>query len=134
MRVLKDVFTHDELCSDSYPTKLIDDIIYEVEAKMITKSTGVDVDIGANASAEGEDAETYDSETVRVINVVDAHRLQKTVFDKKSYLPYIKAYMKRLEGYLKENKPERVEPFKAGVQTFLKGLLTKFDQFEFYTG
>jgi hypothetical protein len=34
MKVYIDVFTGDELCSDSYPMKVVDDVYYEVEGKV----------------------------------------------------------------------------------------------------
>ena len=34
MKIYFDVFTGDELGSDSYPTKLVDDLYYEVEGKV----------------------------------------------------------------------------------------------------
>lgn len=34
MKVFIDVFTGDELCSDSYPMKVVDDVYYEVEGKV----------------------------------------------------------------------------------------------------
>ncbi len=42
MKVYLDVFTGDELCSDSYPMKVVDDVYYEVEGKvrrLISKKT-----------------------------------------------------------------------------------------------
>ncbi len=34
MKIFFDVFTGDELCSDSYPMKVVDDVYYEVEGKV----------------------------------------------------------------------------------------------------
>ena len=34
MKIFLDVFTGDELCSDSYPMKVVDDVYYEVEGKV----------------------------------------------------------------------------------------------------
>ncbi|CAM2730542.1 unnamed protein product, partial [Rotaria socialis] len=41
MKVFIDVFTGDELCSDSYPMKVIDDVYYEVEGKNIVESNDI---------------------------------------------------------------------------------------------
>jgi hypothetical protein len=43
--------------SDAFKLVEVDDIAYEVDCKMVQMKKGVDVDIGANASAEGEDAD-----------------------------------------------------------------------------
>ena len=37
MKIYFDVFTGDELGSDSYPTKVVDDLYYEVEGKVREK-------------------------------------------------------------------------------------------------
>lgn len=56
---------------------------------MITVKQGADVDIGANPSAEDQDEGVEDG-AAQVNNVVYSHRLQSTVFDKKSYLVHLK--------------------------------------------
>lgn len=134
--------------------KEIDDVIYEVEAKvcvecllrilagfsnslqMITVSDSDDFDIGANPSADGQGEEegTDKSTAAQVINIVHAHRLMETSFDKKSYMGYIKAYMKRVLDHLKEKHPERVDIFQKNIQAFIKRVLEKFSDYSFYTG
>lgn len=111
MLLFEDILAQDELCSDAYPMyvflegskrlersshthshcyrKLVDDIVYEVDAQMITMKEG-DVDIGANASAEGGD-EALEEGAVSVNNIVYSFRLQATQFaNKASYLTYLK--------------------------------------------
>lgn len=63
---------------------------------MVVASSGGEIDIGANASAEGEDAEDAPLEEgqVMVNDVLHSFRLAVTSFDKKSYMTYIKSYMK----------------------------------------
>eukprot|EP01102_Stenamoeba_stenopodia_P006454 TRINITY_DN1768_c0_g1_i1.p1 TRINITY_DN1768_c0_g1~~TRINITY_DN1768_c0_g1_i1.p1 ORF type:complete len:170 (+),score=50.62 TRINITY_DN1768_c0_g1_i1:159-668(+) len=134
MKVFKDAFSNDELFSDSYPMKEIEGVVYEVEGKFFNKTLGGEsFDIGANASEE-EANETYETQTVRVINVIDAHRLQPTSFDKKSYLSYIKAYMKRLKTHLESSNPARASEFQTGAQNFVKTVLGNFSNYEFFTG
>lgn len=48
-----------------------------------------EVNIGGNPSAE-EQEEALENGAQQVNNVVHSHRLQKTVFDKKSYLTHLK--------------------------------------------
>ena len=45
MLLFSDVLTGDELFSDAYDVKEVDDIVYEVDAKLITIKEG-NVDIG----------------------------------------------------------------------------------------
>ena len=142
MKILKDLFTGDEICSDSYPIVEVDDIVYEIQAKSITKTDSGDYNIGANPSQGGgeggDDAapeEGVDSTTVTVINIVDAHRLQPTQFDKKAYMGYIKNYMKNLLTKLKENNPSRVDAFQKAAQTFVKKVIDNFSNYDaFYIG
>jgi len=113
----------------------VDDIVYEVQSKMVTFSA-VNVDIGANPSQEGteEDEGAADPTAITVNAVVDASRLQQTTFDKKSYMAYIKAYMKRVLDNLKESNPERVDIFQKQAQQFIKKILDKFADYDFFTG
>jgi len=136
MKIFKDIFTNDEIGSDSYPIQELDDVVIELQAKMITKSDSGDYNIGANASAEGggEEDEGYDSSSVTVNNVVDAHRLQPTQFDKKSYMAYIKNYVQKLLKKLQAEKPERAPAFQKSVQAFVKKILDNFKDYDFYVG
>lgn len=118
---------------------------------MITIKEG-DVDIGANASAE-EQAEALEdgAQTVcqepspvcwpdvephgsQVNNVVFSFRLQSTAFDKKSYMTYLKGYMKAVKAHLQESNPDRVAEFEKGAQAAAKKIITNFKDYEFYTG
>lgn len=82
--------------SDTYKMKLIDDVLYEVTGKLISRSQG-DVQIdGFNASAEEADEGT-ETVTESGVDVVLNHRLAETYAfnDKKSYTLYLKDYMKK---------------------------------------
>ncbi|KAG8949259.1 hypothetical protein FRC04_008861 [Tulasnella sp. 424] len=129
-----DILAHDqdELFSDAYPVKEIDDIAYEVECAMITIKDG-EVDIGANASAE-EAEEALEDGAVTVNNVVHSFRLEKTEYDKKTYLAHLKKYMKALETKLGETNPDRVPAFKKGAAEFAKKIVANFKDYDFYTG
>jgi hypothetical protein len=69
-----------------------------------------------------------------VNNVVHSMRLQPTTFDKKSYLTYLKGYMKRVKAHLAEKDPQRVEAFEKSAQTYAKKIVAGFKDWEFYTG
>jgi len=136
MIIYKDLISGDELFTDAYPLKLVDDCMYEVEGKLTTMKGGIDEAlIGGNASADGqnEDEGCADGD-VSGINIVLANRLQPTPFDKKSYQIYIKGYMTELKKRLQESKPERVDAFMKGAQSRVKWILQKFDDLQFYTG
>jgi len=130
MLLYSDILTDDEMFSDAFPMKLVDDIVYEVNCQVITVKAGADVDIGGNPSAE-ENEEALEEGATQINNVVHSFRLQLTSFDKKSYLTYLKAYMKAVKAKL---NPDRLEAFEKGAQGYAKKIVANFKDFEFYTG
>merc|ERR1711970_833607 len=114
------IFSSDEMASDTYKCKIVDDVILEIECKMITCKPGAidDALLGANASAEGGCEDGGDEETITGPNLVLAHRLSSTGFDKKGWTVYIKDFMKRTLKHLEENNPDRAAKFKAGSKWF----------------
>jgi len=136
MKVFKDIFNGDEMLSDALPMEVVDGVALKVETKNMTKSLNANFDIGANPSTEegAADEGFDDGGSVTINNLVDNHHLVQTQYDKKSYMGHIKAYMKRLLDHLKEHNPSRVETFQKEAQEFVKKVIAKFDEFEFYTG
>jgi len=138
MKIFKDVFTGDELFSDTYEIKLIDDVIYEVYGKYETRKEGNIQLEGSNASAEGEDADegADDPGSQSGIDIVLNHRLQSTGFGaKKEYMDYLKVYMKKVIKFLEDNdRKDEVETFKTNINKNMKTLLGKFKDLEFYLG
>jgi hypothetical protein len=63
--------------------------------------------------------------------VAHSFRLQSTAFDKKSFLTYLKAYMKAVKEKLQESNPDRVADFEKGAQNFAKKVVTNFKDYEF---
>jgi len=136
MKIYKDVFSGDELFSDTYPMKLVDDCLYEVYGKHISRTEG-DIQLeGSNASAEGGDDEGGDSSTVSGVDLVLNHRLTETGFgSKKDYMVYLKDYMKKVIKYLEENdRSSEVDTFKNNINKVMKELLGKFKDLQFFTG
>ncbi|GAW07117.1 translationally controlled tumor-associated [Lentinula edodes] len=133
MLLYSDVVSGDEMFSDAFPLKTVGDIVYEVDCSLITVKAGADVDIGANPSSEDADEALEDGAT-QVNNVVYSFRLQSTSFDKKSYLTYLKGYMKKIKNHLQAVNPDRVEPFEKDAAAFAKKVVANFKDYEFYTG
>lgn len=105
----------DEYFSDSYPNKVVNDVLYEIEAKYVQK-------------------EDSDDENEKVVNLVQAHGLVETAYTKKQYVGHIKKYMKALKANLEKNNPERVEAFTKGAQKVVKSMVMKnFNDYQFYT-
>jgi len=130
MLLYSDIITGDEMFSDAFPIKIVDDIVFEVDCQLVQVKKGADVDIGANPSAE-EQEEALEEGAVQVNNVVHSFRLQETQFDKKSFLTYLKGYMKAVKGKLPE---DRVAAFEKDAQSFAKKIVANFKDYEFYIG
>ncbi|KAJ1945242.1 Ribosome associating protein [Linderina macrospora] len=131
MLLYNDIISGDELFSDAYPITEVPGA-FEVDCAMVQVG-GDNIDIGANPSAEdGEEALEDGVETVN--NVVHSFRLVETQFDKKSYMTYIKGYMKSVAAKLAETNPERVDGFKADASALVKKILGNIKDYEFYTG
>ncbi|XP_002740226.1 translationally-controlled tumor protein homolog [Saccoglossus kowalevskii] len=136
MIIFKDIISGDEMFSDSYTMKLIDDLYYEVDGASLTENTGIDESkIGANASAEGGGDEVADS-AVTEIDIVRIHHLQKMdpKYTKKEYKSYISGYAKEIKTRLAKSNPERVDPFMKGMQKFIKTILEQYKDFDIYMG
>jgi len=136
MKIYKDVFSGDELFSDTYPIKVVDDVLYEVTGKHITRKAGADFVLeGSNASAEEADEGT-DEAMESGVDLVLNQRLVETGFGKKAdYMTYLKDYMKRVVTYLEtNNKADQVESFKKNINGVMKGLLGRFSDLQFFTG
>lgn len=134
MIIFTDVISNDEMISDAFPMKEIDGVVYEIDCAMVKVGSGVDVDIGANPSAEDAPAEDMDDTVQTVNNVVNTFRLESTPFDKKSYLLALKDYMKAVKAYLKEKNPDRVDAFEKAASAYAKKIVADFKNYEFYTG
>ncbi|XP_027161130.1 translationally-controlled tumor protein homolog [Coffea eugenioides] len=133
MLVYQDLLSGDELLSDSFPYKEIENgMLWEVEGKWVVQGA-VEVNIGANPSAEGgEEDEGVDDQAVKVVDIVDTFRLQEQPpFDKKQFVAYIKKYIKNLSPKL---EPEKLDAFKKNIEGATKYLLSKLSDLQFFVG
>ncbi|KIJ20060.1 hypothetical protein PAXINDRAFT_67382 [Paxillus involutus ATCC 200175] len=134
MLLYEDILSGDEMFSDAFPVKLIDNIVYEVDCQLTTVKEG-EVDIGANPSSEEQD-EGLDDGAKQVNNVIHSFRLQQTSFDKTSYVAYLKDYMKKVKTGLQKADPDpaKVTAFTTGAGAYAKKIVAHFKDYEFYTG
>ncbi|RZB64679.1 Translationally-controlled tumor protein-like isoform B [Glycine soja] len=106
-------------------------MLWEVEGKWVVKGA-VDVDIGANPSAEGGEDEGVDDAAVKVVDIVDTFRLQEQpAFDKKQFVTFMKRFIKNLTPKL---DAEKQELFKKHIEGATKYLLSKIKDFQFFVG
>ncbi|KAG9443788.1 hypothetical protein H6P81_015128 [Aristolochia fimbriata] len=133
MLVYQDLLTGDELLSDSFPYREIENgMLWEVDGKWVVQGA-IDVDIGANPSAEGgEEDEGVDDQAQKVVDIVDTFRLQEQPsFDKKQFLTFMKRYIKLLTPKL---EGEQQEQFKKHIEGATKYLLSKIKDLQFFVG
>jgi hypothetical protein len=135
MIIYKDVITGDEMFTDSVRIKLVDEVIYEIQAKYVTRKIGEVVLPGANASQEEQDEGTEEGMESGVDLVLNM-RLQEVPFfqDKKAYSGYIKDYMKAILKRLEEKKSPELETFKKNASVAVKKILEKHNDLQFFTG
>merc|ERR1712018_477595 len=135
MKIYEDVFSGDEMFSDTYPIKLVHDCLWEITGKHITRTQDEIQLAGANASAEEADEGT-DAASESGVDIILNHRLVETGFgSKKDYTTYLKDYMKKVVKYLEENDmKDQVGGFKTNITTVMKSLLGKYKDLQFYTG
>lgn len=135
MRVFKCIFSGVEVFCD-FDRLLVteDDVVYVLEGKYI-EIGGEDYGLATNADEDAEEgavAEGAESTKQRVVDVVHNNRLTETCYDKKSFMAYIKGYMKNLNDKLKESDPARSAAFVAGAQAFVKKVVASFDDYQFF--
>jgi len=135
MLIYKDIFSGDEMFSDTYKITLVKDCVYEVIGKWETRK-GDDVQLaGANASAE-EAAEGTEEATTTGVDIVLNHRLTETSFGKKGdYATYLKGYMKNVVKKLEEiGKADQVDAFKKNIQPYISEILKDWKDLMFFVG
>lgn len=135
MKIFKDIITGDEMFSDTYKLQLVDEVIYEVYGKLVSRK-GEEIRIeGSNPSAEEADEGT-DEAVETGVDVVLNHRLQECFAfgDKKSFTLYLKEYMKKILAKLEESAPDQVPVFKNNMNKQMKDILGRFKELQFFTG
>jgi len=135
MKIFKDILSGDEMFSDTYKIKLVDEVLYEVYGKLEQRKAGNVILAGSNPSAEGADADEGGEVGVESgVDIILNHRLAETTFNKKSYTTYLKDYMKKVVEKLQESAPDQVDVFKTNISKVMKDLLGRFNDLQFFTG
>ncbi|KAL7727270.1 hypothetical protein ACLKA6_016023 [Drosophila palustris] len=135
MKIFLDIITGDEMFADTYKMKLVDEVIYEVYGKLVTRGQDEIRLDGANPSAEEVDEGT-DACQESGVDVVLNHRLVECFAfgDKKSFTAYLKDYMKKILEELSKTAPDQVDVFKTNMNKVMKEILGRFKDLQFFTG
>ncbi|KAM8713870.1 hypothetical protein ACLKA7_014091 [Drosophila subpalustris] len=136
MKIYKDIITGDEMFTDTYKMKLVDEVIYEVQGNLISRNQDNIVLAGANPSAEGGDEGNDDTGVETGVDIVLNHRLQESFAfgDKKSFTLHLKDYMKKVLEKLQDSAPDQVDVFKNNMNKAMKDILGRFKELQFFTG
>uniref|UniRef100_A0AC34FEN2 Translationally-controlled tumor protein homolog n=1 Tax=Panagrolaimus sp. ES5 TaxID=591445 RepID=A0AC34FEN2_9BILA len=140
MLIFKDAFTDDELASDSFPMKLVDNLVYEFKGRQVVRKEGEITLAGSNPSAEEAEDDGSDEQVERGIDFVLNHRLQemKCYEDPSTFKSYIKGFMKKIVEHMQKNgkSEEEVNAFKTNIQKWVLSLLAKdrFKTLAFFIG
>ncbi|KAF1772498.1 Translationally controlled tumor protein [Phytophthora cactorum] len=143
MLVWQDVFTEDEVMSDSNKVGPCKDMegnevsgMFQVESKTVAKGAD-NVDIGCGDAFGGDDDQVDDSvETVN--NVIDdsiGFGYIETGFDTKAELKtYLKSYFRKVMKNIKSSgaSDETLAQFKSDAQEIVKFLVSMFKELQFY--
>uniref|UniRef100_A0A915HQG1 Translationally-controlled tumor protein homolog n=1 Tax=Romanomermis culicivorax TaxID=13658 RepID=A0A915HQG1_ROMCU len=139
MLIYRDIFSNDELCSDSFPMEEVDGVVLEFRGKNVTRKEGDIVLAGANPSAEEAD-EGADENVVSGIDVVLNHNLvEMPVYQSASiFKDWVKEYMKKLVDRMTADgvEEQKIKDFKTKMQKYVAGLLQKdrFKELQFFQG
>lgn len=128
-------FVGDEMFSDAFPIKKVNDFIWEVEGEFIKLKDGVDDSlIGANPSAEGGEDEGVQDDVRTVINVIHSHKLEQLdVGTVKDYQNYLKGYLKSVTDRIQQRCPEKKAEFQKAVGDYFKTkVIGDFKNIDFY--
>mmetsp|Transcript_2965 Transcript_2965/g.6749 ORF Transcript_2965/g.6749 Transcript_2965/m.6749 type:complete len:168 (-) Transcript_2965:89-592(-) len=132
MLVYEDKLSGDELCSDSYPSEVTTDGCFlEVQGSWTVKGE-VEIDTGANPSAEGGDEGGFDSNEQKVVDIIDAFELvEQGEYGKKDLMSYFKGWIQTIMAKIDEGEQA---DFKKRVQTGVKKLVGMCKELQVFTG
>jgi len=140
MIIYKDIFSGDELCSDTFPMQVVDDVILEFKGKYVVRKEGEIVLAGSNPSEEAPEDDGTDESLQRGVDVVLNHQLvEMPVYQSAGvFKEWVKEYVKKLIDRLKADgmSEDELKSFKTKIQGWVSGLLKKerFQNLQFFCG
>ncbi|XP_013772058.1 translationally-controlled tumor protein homolog [Limulus polyphemus] len=136
MKIFKDIITGDEMFTDSFKYTVIDDCLYEVECKHVTRKQGEVLLEGFNPSAEEGCDENADDCVESGLDIVLNQRLAETAFSKKDFMNYVKTYAKELQNKWKELEwtEDQITEAKAKLTDAVKKVAPKLNDCQFFLG
>mmetsp|Transcript_14675 Transcript_14675/g.25079 ORF Transcript_14675/g.25079 Transcript_14675/m.25079 type:complete len:168 (-) Transcript_14675:681-1184(-) len=130
--IYKDIFSGDDMISDSFSLRYIDDIILEAKGKMIlidaADQTHTDGRPSAVSESGGEDSKL-------VIDIVHHFHLQELAdITPSKFVALIRGYVRRIVAYVRQTHPQNIDKVRAGAPGFIRKVLAKLHECQFFTG
>ncbi|KAI5287452.1 hypothetical protein KEM54_005991 [Ascosphaera aggregata] len=140
MIIYKDIFTDDEIISDTY--KLIEvpgGVLWEVDCKQYLKGKTEFQLEGANPSAEGDDEEGgEEGESKMVFDIEESFQLEKLESkpSKDEFKKSLKSYIGRINKKLKEKgaSQEEIQAFQTNGTAAFKKIIANYDNYDVFFG
>lgn len=136
MLIFKCFFCDAEVLCDSGVVLAEKDGMYVVKGRYMeigNEDYGISSNVDEDAD-EGATGEGTDNKKQKVIDVIYNNHLTETSFEKAAFMAYIKGYLKNLIEKLKANgkSDEEVKTFQTNAQTFVKSVVSSFDDWQFF--
>ena len=137
MKVFQDIFSNDEMMSEQFPHELVyDGVIMKVKSSYKNKDAVGNVDIGCG-NEFGRDEEPQDANgepEPKVIDIEFNFSLMPTLMSKADFKERMVAFVGKVKELVKAKEESRVPAFQKAANEFFKLVISKFDDFTFYTG
>ncbi|KAK2953174.1 putative Translationally-controlled tumor protein like protein [Blattamonas nauphoetae] len=130
MKIYKERWTGDEICSDAFEVEMHNSALMRATGRIIEENDG-EIDIGANP---GEGEAEWKSDATYVNSIIKSFNLEKTEMTKQQFLGTVKKYLGKIKAYLTENQPDRVETFMKDSTEAIKFLVAKYNDCDVYVG
>jgi len=141
MIIFKDLVYENELFTDAYRPKLLDDgsNCFTWTSKIVTRKVGQidDALIGGNASAEEATEESEVASKTGFDFELDANLETQDYTKKKDYQQWLKTYLKKVIAKLEADSPDKVADAKSSAKKFMEmvvGFFNAKNDLSFYSG
>ncbi|KAL4891597.1 Mss4-like protein [Aspergillus ambiguus] len=143
MIIYKDIVSGDEVLSDTFKIKTVDNVLYECDCRKYLKSNNEDFQLeGANPSAEGGEEEGGEGEKVMVHDIEDQFRLvwlkteEGMKPSKDAFKSHLKTYMKKVLAKLTEKGADEatINEFKTNAPAAVKKIMANYDNYDVLMG
>jgi len=131
----RDMVSGCEMFNVANPHKLMvdNDAVVCVQSRMINENgTTIDIDGGNHFGGGGADEAPLDDGEVLVNNIIATAGLVEVEFKKKALVEWAKPYLASVKARLEKERPDRIQKFMEGAQTFVQKLIKEHAEYVIY--